>query len=66
MLDAEGKSRREQDQSCFRADPNGVTYASLQDYGMVCPPGVLTEQGRTLAVAIRDAASPAIPRKPMF
>lgn len=66
MLGAEGKSEREQNWACFQADQNGVCYSSLQDYGMVCPPGVLTERGRELAIEIRDAELPEKRPAPMF
>lgn len=42
-------TQAERDQASFRADPNCTIYVSLQNYGMVAPPGQLTDAGRALA-----------------
>lgn len=49
MWKTQNMSRQDQDRALFKADPNSVCYCSLQDHGMVCPPGILTPKGRALA-----------------
>lgn len=65
MLEAD-ENGMDQGHAAFEVDRNSVCYSSLQHYGMVEPPGVLTEAGRALAVEIRDARAAAKRPGPMF